>query len=185
MFVNKFVFPLAIQDACDQVNKGVINWLFRHRSMKLLSLMTVPFVLPIDIIIVILFKAWQRVPAITKELKNSLFNLITLLSRLPSTVKLRPIAHICLPFEIDSRSDPFDSDLIPSWITTTSDVDPKCFLTIYYCNHPTNTRRLTPPSDTRRLTPPSNLRKLTPPSTTGYLPHITTIPDDFCRLPSD
>ncbi|CAG2123492.1 unnamed protein product, partial [Medioppia subpectinata] len=66
----------AIQEACDQVNKGVINWLFRHRPMKLLSFLTIPYLLPIDITIVLFCKVWQSVPAIKQELKSSLYNLL-------------------------------------------------------------------------------------------------------------
>lgn len=67
----------AIQDACDQVNKGVINWIFKHRPVKLLSLLTVPYILPFDITIVCLIKLWRQVPWIKRELKQSLYNLIS------------------------------------------------------------------------------------------------------------
>lgn len=69
----------AIQDACDEVNKGMINWLFRHRPIRILSLMTVPYVLPIDIAIVIICKLWQRLPSVKKELKTSFQNLLNFL----------------------------------------------------------------------------------------------------------
>ncbi|XP_011136998.1 patatin-like phospholipase domain-containing protein 3 isoform X2 [Harpegnathos saltator] len=37
------------QDAIDSANKGFINWLFKHRSMKLLSLLSLPCTIPADI----------------------------------------------------------------------------------------------------------------------------------------
>ncbi|XP_032671654.1 1-acylglycerol-3-phosphate O-acyltransferase Pnpla3 isoform X2 [Odontomachus brunneus] len=37
------------QDAIDSANKGLINWLFKHRSMKLLSLLSLPCTIPADI----------------------------------------------------------------------------------------------------------------------------------------
>ncbi|KAG5313569.1 PLPL2 protein, partial [Pseudoatta argentina] len=37
------------QDAIDSANKGLINWLFKHRSMKLLSLLSLPCTLPADV----------------------------------------------------------------------------------------------------------------------------------------
>ncbi|XP_076369555.1 1-acylglycerol-3-phosphate O-acyltransferase Pnpla3-like isoform X2 [Tachypleus tridentatus] len=46
----------AIKNASDQVNKGVINWLFRHQPVKVLSFLSLPYVLPVDIVIVIFFK---------------------------------------------------------------------------------------------------------------------------------
>lgn len=62
----------AIQDASDQLNKGVINWLFRHRPMKLLSILTIPYVLPIDIIIVVICKMWQLLPKLRREIRRRL-----------------------------------------------------------------------------------------------------------------
>ncbi|KYQ50948.1 Patatin-like phospholipase domain-containing protein 2 [Trachymyrmex zeteki] len=37
------------QDAIDSANKGLVNWLFKHRSMKLLSLLSLPCILPADV----------------------------------------------------------------------------------------------------------------------------------------
>ncbi len=44
--------------------------------------MTIPYLLPIDITIVLFCKVWQQVPAIKKELKSSLFNLLNFLRSL-------------------------------------------------------------------------------------------------------
>lgn len=66
----------VIQDACDELNKGVINWLFRHRPVKLLSLLTIPYVLPIDITIVAFCKLLELVPMVRKELQHSFWNLV-------------------------------------------------------------------------------------------------------------
>ncbi|CAG2173358.1 unnamed protein product [Oppiella nova] len=82
----------AIQEACDQVNKGVINWLFRHRPMKLLSFLTIPYLLPIDITIVLFCKVWQQVPAIKQELKGSLYNLLSFLRSI--VVKMESKRHL-------------------------------------------------------------------------------------------
>ncbi|KZC10097.1 Patatin-like phospholipase domain-containing protein 2 [Dufourea novaeangliae] len=38
------------QDAIDSANKGLINWLFKHRSVKLLSLLSLPYTLPADVV---------------------------------------------------------------------------------------------------------------------------------------
>nr|XP_050863968.1 patatin-like phospholipase domain-containing protein 2 isoform X1 [Vespula vulgaris] len=38
------------QDAIDSANKGLINWLFKHRSIKLLSLLSLPYTLPADVV---------------------------------------------------------------------------------------------------------------------------------------
>lgn len=62
----------AIQEASDHLNKGVINWLFRHRPMKLLSILTIPYVLPIDIVIVIVCKMWQLLPKLRRDIRRRL-----------------------------------------------------------------------------------------------------------------
>ncbi|XP_043256181.1 patatin-like phospholipase domain-containing protein 2 isoform X1 [Colletes gigas] len=38
------------QDAIDSANKGLINWFFKHRSVKLLSLLSLPYTLPADVV---------------------------------------------------------------------------------------------------------------------------------------
>ncbi|KAI4472420.1 hypothetical protein M0802_016842 [Mischocyttarus mexicanus] len=38
------------QDAIDSANKGLINWLFKHKSVKLLSLLSLPYTLPADVV---------------------------------------------------------------------------------------------------------------------------------------
>lgn len=67
----------AIQEAIDQVNNGLINWLFKHKPVKILSFLTIPWVLPFDIAIVIIVKLHRQLPWIKHELKSSLQNLLT------------------------------------------------------------------------------------------------------------
>ncbi|XP_012279637.1 patatin-like phospholipase domain-containing protein 2 isoform X3 [Orussus abietinus] len=38
------------QDAIDSANKGIVNWLFKHKSVKLLSLLSLPYILPADVV---------------------------------------------------------------------------------------------------------------------------------------
>lgn len=65
----------AIQDICDQVDKGIINWFFKHRPVKVLSLVMLPYILPFDIAIVILIKLWRQVPLFKSHLKGTFKNL--------------------------------------------------------------------------------------------------------------
>lgn len=44
------------QEAIDKANKGLINWMFKHRGMKLLSILTLPYTLPVDIMYCTLVK---------------------------------------------------------------------------------------------------------------------------------
>lgn len=64
------------------MNKGLINWIFRHRPMKLLSILSIPYLLPIDITIVLLCKIYERLPDIKRELKDSLMRLVSFLRSL-------------------------------------------------------------------------------------------------------
>lgn len=38
------------QEAIDSANKGIVNWIFKHRSMKLLSVLSLPYTLPADMV---------------------------------------------------------------------------------------------------------------------------------------
>jgi hypothetical protein len=38
------------EDAIDSANKGLVNWIFKHRGMKLLSVLSLPYTLPAEII---------------------------------------------------------------------------------------------------------------------------------------
>lgn len=38
------------QEAIDKANNGLLNWLFKHRGMKLLSVLTLPYTLPADVV---------------------------------------------------------------------------------------------------------------------------------------
>ena len=89
----------AIQDTCDQVNKGLVNWFFNHRPVKVLSVMALPYVLPVDITFVILSKLWRRVPWMKKELSSSLHGLLSftksLLFRIESDRELYSAQFSC------------------------------------------------------------------------------------------
>lgn len=41
---------MIFQDAIDSANKGIVNWLFKHKSVKLLSLLSLPYTLPADVV---------------------------------------------------------------------------------------------------------------------------------------
>lgn len=59
------------QDAIDSANKGLINWLFKHRSVKLLSLLSLPYTLPADVVYATFTKFIGNVP----KLRNNLLDL--------------------------------------------------------------------------------------------------------------
>ncbi|KAF7998559.1 hypothetical protein HCN44_010967 [Aphidius gifuensis] len=49
------------QDAIDSANKGIINWLFKYKGMKLLSILSLPYTFPIDVVYATLTnKQWDN-----------------------------------------------------------------------------------------------------------------------------
>lgn len=56
------------QDAIDSANKGLVNWLFKHRSMKLLSLLSLPCTLPADVMYATITKFITTVPKLRHNL---------------------------------------------------------------------------------------------------------------------
>lgn len=38
------------EEAVDTANKGLINWIFKHRGMKVLSVLSLPYTLPAEIV---------------------------------------------------------------------------------------------------------------------------------------
>ncbi|XP_011873847.1 PREDICTED: patatin-like phospholipase domain-containing protein 3 isoform X2 [Vollenhovia emeryi] len=56
------------QDAIDSANKGLVNWLFKHRSMKLLSLLSLPCTLPADVMYATITKFIMSVPKLRHNL---------------------------------------------------------------------------------------------------------------------
>ncbi|XP_014478777.1 PREDICTED: patatin-like phospholipase domain-containing protein 3 isoform X2 [Dinoponera quadriceps] len=66
------------QDAIDSANKGLVNWLFKHRSIKLLSLLSLPCTIPADI----MYATVTNVPKLRHnldELKKFIFDILTIL----------------------------------------------------------------------------------------------------------
>lgn len=39
----------VFQEVIDTANKGVSNWVYKHNGMKLLSILCLPYTLPVDI----------------------------------------------------------------------------------------------------------------------------------------
>ncbi|XP_015119114.1 1-acylglycerol-3-phosphate O-acyltransferase Pnpla3 isoform X2 [Diachasma alloeum] len=58
------------QDAIDSANKGIINWLFKHKSIKLLSFLSLPYTLPFDVICATLNKILINSPKLHNDLMD-------------------------------------------------------------------------------------------------------------------
>ncbi|XP_011311336.1 patatin-like phospholipase domain-containing protein 2 [Fopius arisanus] len=85
------------QDAIDSANKGIMNWLFKHKSIKLLSFLSLPYTLPLDVVCATLNKIMINRPKlhselmeITKYLAEQIFLIISKMNiynvRIPETI---------------------------------------------------------------------------------------------------
>lgn len=82
----------AIQEACDKVNKGLVNYIFKFRIVKIMSTLTVPYVLPFDITLALLRKLRKLLPIVTSELSSSLRRVILFVISLVNNVKDKEIS---------------------------------------------------------------------------------------------
>ncbi|XP_015186461.1 PREDICTED: patatin-like phospholipase domain-containing protein 3 isoform X2 [Polistes dominula] len=60
------------QDAIDSANKGLVNWLFKHKSMKLLSMLSLPYTLPADIVYATFTKFILNIPKLRNNLEEAI-----------------------------------------------------------------------------------------------------------------
>lgn len=58
-----------LQDAIESGNKGLINWLFSHRSVRILSLMTLPWIIPADMAYATGLKVFETAPKLSYNLR--------------------------------------------------------------------------------------------------------------------
>ncbi|XP_043473781.1 1-acylglycerol-3-phosphate O-acyltransferase Pnpla3 isoform X2 [Leptopilina heterotoma] len=56
------------QDAIDSANKGILNWLFNQKSVKLLSLLSIPYTLPADVVYATVTKFVMNTPKLSNNL---------------------------------------------------------------------------------------------------------------------
>ncbi|XP_014208809.1 patatin-like phospholipase domain-containing protein 2 isoform X2 [Copidosoma floridanum] len=91
---------MIFQEAIDSANKGIVNWLFKHKSVRLLSLLSLPYTLPVDVVYVTFTKYLFNIPKIQKVvvdmgryfLENLSFvfpNVNVCYQPIPTTIKYR------------------------------------------------------------------------------------------------
>ncbi|XP_039963748.1 1-acylglycerol-3-phosphate O-acyltransferase Pnpla3 isoform X1 [Bactrocera tryoni] len=88
----------VIQDYIEQANKGLANWIFRHRGLKLLSL---PATVPLDFFMATMSKITTLTPKLGKHIRGRIDNI---LRRLIETVQTHIISKftICEPPHFDT-----------------------------------------------------------------------------------
>lgn len=59
----------VFEEAIESANKGIVNWVFKHRGMKLLSVLSLPYTLPADIVYATFTKFLANAPSMGSNLK--------------------------------------------------------------------------------------------------------------------
>ena len=70
-----------LQDAIESGNKGLLNWLFSHQSVRVLSLMSIPCLLPADMAYATVIKVFENAPKLPYTLKTLSAAVIQLLAQ--------------------------------------------------------------------------------------------------------
>ncbi|KAK7075006.1 Patatin-like phospholipase domain-containing protein 2 [Halocaridina rubra] len=81
-----------LQDAIDKANQGLMNWVFKHKSMKLLSIITLPYVLPLDIAYAAFLKFSGSSPS-TRDIRVLGKQIVELIQALISSVTQSGVHH--------------------------------------------------------------------------------------------
>lgn len=57
------------QDAIDSANKGFVNWVFKHRTMRLVSIVSLPYLITVDCMVAVFNKFVQMAPVLGTNMK--------------------------------------------------------------------------------------------------------------------
>lgn len=93
-------FSDRIREACDTVNKSLYNWIYSHRPVKYFSYLMVPYYLPIDITLALVYKCWKRLPTMRSELIDRIYHIVNFIIRILKPIQARSTSSILM--ETDS-----------------------------------------------------------------------------------
>lgn len=82
-----------LQDAIESGNRGLLNWLFSHKTMKLLSLMSLPCIIPADIAYATVLKIFETAPKLTYNFRVLSQAVLQLVAQTLSNISLSPAAY--------------------------------------------------------------------------------------------
>ncbi|KAL1460006.1 hypothetical protein WDU94_011947, partial [Cyamophila willieti] len=57
------------QDAIDSANKGFVNWVFKHKTMRLVSIVSLPYLITVDFMVAVFNKFLQIAPVLGTNMK--------------------------------------------------------------------------------------------------------------------
>ncbi|XP_008547694.1 1-acylglycerol-3-phosphate O-acyltransferase Pnpla3 [Microplitis demolitor] len=81
-----------LQDAIDSANKGIVNWLFKHKSIKLLSVLSLPYTLPVDVMCATINKVISTAPKLSINIIELIRNILKQVNLLLPTINIQFIS---------------------------------------------------------------------------------------------
>jgi len=82
-----------LQEAIESGNKGLLNWIFSHQSVQLLSLMSLPCLIPADIAYATAIKVFESAPKLAKNIREISEAVIQLIAQTLASLKFSPTAY--------------------------------------------------------------------------------------------
>ncbi|KAH0555513.1 1-acylglycerol-3-phosphate O-acyltransferase Pnpla3 [Cotesia glomerata] len=81
-----------LQDAIDSANKGIINWLFKQKSFKLLSVLSLPYTLPVDVMCATINKIISTAPKLSGHIVRIIRDVVKQLNLILPTINIQFIS---------------------------------------------------------------------------------------------
>ncbi|CAH1127889.1 unnamed protein product [Ceutorhynchus assimilis] len=108
----------VFQEVIESANKGVLNWIFKHRGMKLLSVLSLPYTLPADIMYATFTKVMASAPHvsntlwdISKVMLDQVSNVLNRVNRKSQQVSAKITCQLAIT-EYGGNSTELDHDLV-------------------------------------------------------------------------
>lgn len=98
-------FRDRIHQASDKVNKSLTKWLYSHRPVKYLSYLMVPYYVPIDLTVAIIYRFWKKLPVIRKEVTDCMNQVLDFLIIMLRRMQTRSTSAMLMGFGTSWEED--------------------------------------------------------------------------------
>uniref|UniRef100_A0A6G1SIN1 triacylglycerol lipase n=1 Tax=Aceria tosichella TaxID=561515 RepID=A0A6G1SIN1_9ACAR len=98
-------FSDRIRESCDKVNKSLSNWIYSHRPVKYLSYLMVPYYLPIDLTLAVIYNFWKKLPFIRAEIAENLYHVLDLVIVFLKRMQSRSTSAMLMGFDSSWQED--------------------------------------------------------------------------------
>ncbi|XP_076273462.1 brummer isoform X5 [Rhynchophorus ferrugineus] len=119
----------VFQEVIESANKGVSNWLFKHRGMKLLSVLSLPYTLPADIIYATFTKFMATAPQVgntlwdvSKVVLDQMSNVLTRVNRKRQQISAKITCQLAITEYSGGKEPPVD-DLVENKVNLNFTLD--------------------------------------------------------------